>query len=321
MNDDVRAHLEALAAAGDQQGLNQLAWEFFHAGDMQHAEAASRAAREAGHPQAIALLARILDRLGRVDEAEVAYRTAFDAGDESALLSLADMLLYEASRAAEVEDLLRTSVERGVITAQYVLGKFLARQPGRKAEAEEALNAEVHPAIVGFAKLELAHVLAGQPGREAEVEQALRASGVPEADEELARLLSRMPGRVDEAVEAMRRAAENGVANGWNNLTVMLKELGRLASAEVAYRDGLAAGELSLLVHYGEFLRLQNRNAEAEQVLRHGLDIDPRCAYVLGLILLKNPARREEARELLVRAAGAGVGQAAVALARRSATA
>ena len=55
---------------------------------------------------------------------------------------------------------------------------------------------------------------------------------------------------------------------------------------------------------------------EAEQVLRSGLADDPRCAFVLGAMLITRPGRVTEARELLITAAGAGIVNAALMLAQ-----
>jgi hypothetical protein len=154
------------------------------------------------------------------------------------------------------------------------------------------------------------------PGREADAERALRDSGLPEAQFVLSGLLGEMPGREEEAVEALWRAAESDVQGAWNNLTVTLKELGQLDRADAAYRDGLSRGAVELLPYYGDFLRLRGRRAEAEQVLRAGLPGDPKCALVLGSMLLEEPERVDEGRELLIRAAGAGEVQAAITLAK-----
>jgi tetratricopeptide (TPR) repeat protein len=316
MNEDLRRQVAALSARGDHKELIKLATELIRAGDMPAAEAAARAARDAGSAEATPALAVALDHQGRVTEAEAAYREAIAAGDDSSLVQLADMLLFEDSRREEAEELARRGVERGAVTAQFVLGKILARWPGREAEAEAALRAEANPTVRPMALFQLGQLLIGMPGREADAEQALRDSSLPEALAMLASMLYRKPGREEEAIEALRRAAESGVPHAWNNLTVMLKELDRMDSAEAAYRDGINQGETELLPYFGDFLRLQGRREEAERVLRAGLAADSKCAHVLGSMLLGEPGRVDEGRELLIRAAGAGEVRAAITLAR-----
>ena len=316
MNEDLRRQVAALTARGDHVGLLSLAVEFLRAGEMSAAEEVTRAARDAGSSKALPLLAITLDQQGRTAEAEAAYREAIASGDDSSLVQLADMLLPDESRWDEAEELARRGVQRGVTSAQFVLGKILARQPGREAEAEAALVAEADPGIRPFVQDALGQLLMRMPGREADAERALRDCGLPDAQFVLAGLLRGMPGREEEAVEALRRAAESGVQGAWNNLTLTLTELGRMDSADAAYRDGLNRGAIELLPYYGDFLRLQGRRAEAEQVLRAGLPRDPKCALVLGSMLLADPGRMDEGRELLIQAAGAGVVQAAIALAR-----
>jgi len=316
MNEDLRRQVAALTGRGDHKGLFSLAYELLQAGEVPAAEEVARAAQDAGSAEILPLLAITLDSQGRTAEAETVYRQAIAAGDDSSLIQLADMLLGDESRRDEAEELARRAAGRGVITAQYVLGKILARQPGREAEAEAALLAEAEPSIRPMVQLELGQLLRRRPGREADAERALRDSGLPEAQFILAGLLRKRPGREEEAVEALWRAAESGVRGAWNNLTATLKELGQMDRADAAYRDGLNRGATELLPYYGDFLRLQGRPAEAEQVLRAGLPADPKCALVLGSMLLADPARVDEARELLIQAAGTGVVQAAITLAQ-----
>jgi predicted Zn-dependent protease len=132
----------------------------------------------------------------------------------------------------------------------------------------------------------------------------------------LAELLAEIPGRMDDAIEALRRAAAAGAPNAWNNLTVLLKQTGRTVEAEAAYQDAIAAGEGGLVAHYGQFLVSQGRIDDAERVLRPNLGRDPLCAYLLGAVFLDVPGRAEEGRALLRDAAGRGITEAALLLAR-----
>jgi tetratricopeptide (TPR) repeat protein len=316
MNEDLRRQVNILVARGDDKWLLKLAQALIPAGELSAAEEIARAAQDMGSAEALPLLAVTLDHQGRVAEAEAAYREAIANGDDSSLVQLADMLLYEESRREEVEELARRGAERGAIIAQFVLGKILARQPGREAEAEAAFLAEDNPQIRPMVQAELGQLLMHVPGREADAERALRESGLSHTKFMLGSMLSRIPGREEEAIAALRQAAEAGVEHAWNNLIVMLKELGRMDSAEAAYRDGINRGATELLPYYGDFLRLQGRRDEAEQVLRFGLATDPKCAHVLGRMLFADPRRVDEGRELLIRAAGAGEVQAAITLAQ-----
>lgn len=135
-------------------------------------------------------------------------------------------------------------------------------------------------------------------------------------DGALAEILYRR-GEYDQAVAALRRAAEIDRYGAWNNLTVLLKTLGRYAEADAAYQDGIRAGHADPFVHYGNFLVERGRSAEAETVLRQGLHYDARCGYVLGAVLLAQPGREDEGRQCLVLAAGSGVVAAALYLGRR----
>jgi tetratricopeptide (TPR) repeat protein len=317
MNEDLRRHLDALTASHDHEGLMGLGEELFAAGEHSSAAEVIRAAHDAGSPVALPALATVLDTQGRTADAEAVYREAIASGDDLSLVHLADMLLYEDSRREEAEELVRRGVECGVPSAQYVLGKILGRQPGREDEAEAAFMAESDPTIRPSAQLELGRLLTRISGREADAERALRASGLPAAQASLASLIWGTPGREQEAIEAQRQAAEAGEPHAWNNLTVMLKELGQAGSAEAAYRDGIARGETALLAYYGDFLQLHDRRDDAEQVLRLGLSSDPKCAFVLGGMLIDDPERVDEGRELLIMAAGAGIVDAAIQLARR----
>lgn len=316
MSDELERRVAELVEQGDGEALTALTLELFRSGRLDRAERAARGAVAAGARDANALLGMVLDRGGRLQEAEVAYRNAIAEGEDQALVHLADMLLLDEERRDEVDRLLRLAVEREVLSAWYVLGKLLRRQPGREAEAEAALAAETHPSVAPAAQLELARLLAERPGREEDAERAWRASGLPDAAAELAMWLYDIPGREAEAPALLRRAAEGGRPGAWNNLTLILQQLGQPAQADAAYRDAIAHGELDLLAHYGEFLRRAGRAAEAEQVLRRGVGTDPLCAYVLGAMLAGDPERGAEGRRLLVEAAGAGVPEAAVYLAR-----
>ncbi|GAA1945583.1 hypothetical protein GCM10009837_84500 [Streptomyces durmitorensis] len=317
MNKDLRRLTDGLIAGGDHEGLLNLAKElFFAANDLPAAEEVARAARDAGSSRALPLLAIALDKQGRFAEAESAYREAIAAGHDESLLQLADMLFSDQPRLDEAEELARRGAELGAISSNFVLGKILARQPGREAEAEASLAAEVHPDIRPAAQFHLGQLLMGIPGREADAERALRDSGIAEAQSLLSALLHRIPGREEDRIEALRRAAEGGAQGAWNSLTIALKELGRLDSAEAAFRDGITRGATELLPYYGDLLRCQGRPAEAEEVLRAGLPTDPKCAWVLGVMLLEAPGRVDEGRELLIQAAGAGVVRAAIVLAQ-----
>ena len=315
MNAELRRSMDALIASGDHEGLAELALALFQGNDLPSAEMAAAAAVKAGSVRAHSLLAIVLDIQQRPVEAEAAYRAAMAAGDDSAVTNLADMLMFQPDRYAELEVLLRRAIDQQVMSSRFVLGKVLRRQPGRDQEAEEILASETHPQIRSAAQLELGWMLAEMPGREADAERAFRASDMPEAHRALADLLQRVPGREERVIDALRQAAEGNVAHGWNNLIVELKARGMTSEAEVAYRDGLARGETDLRVHFGEFLRLQGRPADAEEVLRPGLTDDPRCGLVLGVLLMTEPGRMAEARELLITAAGAGIVKAALLLA------
>jgi WD40 repeat protein len=316
MNAELRRNMDALIAAGDHEGLTELALALFQGGDLPSAETAAAAAVTAGSARAHSIHAIVLDLQERPVEAEAAYRAAMAAGDESAIINLADMLMLQPDRYAEMEVLLRRAIDQQVINSRFVLGKVLRRQPGREQEAEEVLASETHPQIRSAAQLELGWMLATMPGREADAERAFRASDMPDAHQALAALLWRVPGREKDLIDALRQAAEGNVAHGWNNLIVELKARGLTSAAEAAYRDGLARGETDLRVHFGEFLRVQGRLADAEEVLRAGLADDRRCALVLGVLLMPQAGRMTEARELLITAAGAGLVNAMLLLAR-----
>ncbi|WP_175486495.1 tetratricopeptide repeat protein [Geodermatophilus poikilotrophus] len=312
----LQRQIGALREAGAATELSALGLELLHAEHFPEAEMAFLAARDLGEMSALTNLAVTLDRMNRTEEAEAAYREAIEAGHDEGLVQLADMLLFESSRTSEVEAMLRLAVTREAVGAWYVLGKLLARRLGRHTEAEDALRRERNSEIRPLAQYELGCLLVSQPGREEDAATALRASGTAAADGVLGRLLLGLPGRESDAVAALRRAAEGGVAHGWNNLTVVLAQFGRLAEADAAYRDGIAAGEWDLVAHYGDFLQVHGRVAEAEEVLRRGLEKDARCAFILGVILVNQPGRADEGRRLLRLAAGSGVAEAGAYLAR-----
>lgn len=318
MNEDLQRRLDTLLADGDAEGLYRVGMALYRLRRLPDAEPFLRAAHAAGHIPACEMLAALLDTTGREAEAEPLYREAIAAGSDVSQVHLADMLLADESRWPEAEELLRRAIERDVprMHGHFVLGKLLGQWPGREAEAEAPLAAITDPVMRPIAQYELAKVLRELPGRETDVEQALRASGLPDADALLARILSDIPERRREAVTLNRRAAENGVPGAWNNLTVLLQLMRDVEGALAAFRDAIAAGEDQMIVFYGELLRVNGYTADAEQVLRSGLESDPRCAMVLGAMLMAGGDRAGEGRQLLVAAAGAGVGRAAVYLAR-----
>jgi tetratricopeptide (TPR) repeat protein len=313
--EELESLIPRLTSAGDFEELYRVGVELDARGRWEAAERALRRAARAGVPGALNQLGHAIDFQGRLGEAEAIYRQAIDEGDELAILNLGDMLLPFADRRSESEALLREAVALHVPSAYFALGKLLARWPGREQEAEAALRAEDNPDVRRFAQLVLGTLLRGMPGRETAAEAALKAAGSPEADMELGSLLAAMSGRTDDAIAALRRAADAGVENAWNNLTVLLKESERWTEAEAAYRTAIARGEDALVVHYGQLLFTLGRAGEAEEVLQRGIAGDPLCAYLLGAILVRSPSRNQEGRELLRHAASRGVPEATIALA------
>lgn len=310
MSDSALRAIKDLAAAADGEALYRLGLAHFGAQEYKLAAEAYRAADALGYEFAIGQLAKTLDVSGNLVEAEAMYQEAIRRGDTLALLDFADMILVDPSRHQEAEGLLRRAISADMPSAQFVLGKLLSRQPGRESEAEAAFRAETNVRVKPLAQRELSHLLSRLPGREDDAERANLDSL---SDDALAEVLYRR-GQYDEAVVALRRAAEVGSYGAWNNLTVMLKSVGRLDDAEAAYQDGIRAGETDLFVHYGNFLVELGQVTQGEVVLRQGLQFDARCAYVLGAILLPQPGREEEAREWLIWAAASGVVAAALYL-------
>jgi tetratricopeptide (TPR) repeat protein len=208
-------------------------------------------------------------------EHEERCREAVEAGDLQASNELGLLLAEVPGRELEAEAAYRTALGAGSRNARNNLGRLLARLPGRADEAEELLQQAVESGDV-FATNSLAVLLRGQRGRATEAEQAARESiarGDADGHNTLG-ILYLDAGRNEDALGEFVLATEGGVQRGPYNAGIACARLGRLAEAEVWYRQALAkgtdpgntAGALAVLL-----VRLR-RYEEAEQMAHQAVN-------------------------------------------------
>lgn len=118
-----------------------------------------------------------------------------------------------------------------------------------------------------------------------------RARGAPSAADWFAKGLSLEGKDAEAALRAYERAvaADPAFLDARVNLGLLLHQSGRLAKAERAYREGLAACGSDPLLYYnlGVLLEDMGRKQEAAQVYRAALRGDPKladCHYNLALL-------------------------------------
>ena len=114
---------------------------------------------------------------------------------------------------------------------------------------------------------------------------------VPSAGDWFAKGLSLEDEDPDAAAEAYARAiaADPAMADAHLNLGALLHDNGKLAQAELAYREGLETCRDAVLLHYNLGLLLDDlgRKDEACEAYRSALEVDPRLAdghYNLALL-------------------------------------
>ena len=113
-------------------------------------------------------------------------------------------------------------------------------------------------------------------------------------------------GRTEEAEAAYRQAAEAGDTNARYNLGVLFREAGRTEEAEAAYRQAAEAGDTDAMNNLGDLLHKAGRTEEAEAAYRQAIAAGHAYArYNLGN-LLRETGRTKEAEAAYRQAAGAG---------------
>lgn len=119
-------------------------------------------------------------------------------------------------------------------------------------------------------------------------------------------------GRDEEAERVFRDVAESNPAPiVLSHFGDFLATKGRLAEAEEYLKRALRTdgGYVPALRYYGTLLSALDRDEEAEEVLRRALRLDPdgqHTLYALGRFLSQFPGKRNQALDLLLRAAKAG---------------
>jgi tetratricopeptide (TPR) repeat protein len=260
-------------------------------GKSRQAEDVLQQAADRGDVHAQQLLLAMLRRAGRGTEAEQAVRGMAADGDPQAERQLA-ILLFNSGRKREAEQLLRTAFHRGDQSAARLL-LILLQRLGRTNEAVEMRRVlDSRPIVAPRRRTALSNWQL--------LERDMRAAtAFPEAVSRLLHLLRRR--HPESMAERLRLRMVSGRFNEAR------KELARLFGDEPMRGKALQALDdiravpekdpgLGMLL--AELLIKDDREAEAEHVLRRLIDLDYQALSALVDLLTKS-GRREECVEIL----------------------
>ncbi|TYP90608.1 tetratricopeptide repeat protein [Blastococcus xanthinilyticus] len=275
----------------------------------EHAEAVAYLAHavDLGADEALFHLAFSLCRLQRWTEAAGAFLRAAEVGDDDAWLNLA-IVYVELERWAEAEWAAEHALGHGEEAAWGPLGYALLQQgdqEGAKSAFEAATSFGDEQSMIQLALLlrspdlgrakqllqmadeagdsKAAAILACwqwddslDPSLERTLRLALEAYSP--ACVSLADLLL-LTGRTEEALTQLQRGAERGEKACWLPLgNILLDHFDDVASAERAYRSGIAAGDTNCFYNLGALLLDRGDTAAALEQFQRGADAGDQLA-------------------------------------------
>ncbi|GII75535.1 hypothetical protein Sru01_05170 [Sphaerisporangium rufum] len=292
--------LRTALAAGDTDAYHWLCDVLIATGRVPEAGRLMEEAAGRGLPGAALRAAAIWADLAEDrTRAEQWYRTAIDRGDQGALNDYGAFLSEDPGREAEARRVLRQAAEQGDALAfsnlgaieldrgepEAALGWLRQSLAGggssestallKIADAEErlgnldaarryhdrAVNARIPGAHAGRARFLAYHGTAEDlETAERDFRTAVR-NGEEGADYYYATFLAAQD-RVDEAIDHYRRAIDAGSDGAYEELALILQARGETEAAEECFTASIAAGWLSAVLSYAEFLRDQGRGAE-----------------------------------------------------------
>ncbi|MFD9690623.1 tetratricopeptide repeat protein [Kitasatospora sp. NPDC059088] len=301
--DEAEAACRAAYAAGDADGLADLAQLLAERGRPDEAEDAYRRAARAGARNAWFNLGVLLADRGKSESAVRAYRQAVAAGDLDALTNLGQ-LLAETGRTREAEQVLRRAVEHGDREAQLDLANLLKRLH-RTDEAERLYEQLIELGDArAWINLGNLHDVGERPDRAEHAYRQALAAGLTVAHAYLGRHLVRRK-RWQEAVPHLRQAValdpeQSGPMrpeDGIPFLGTALKELGETEEAKDVFRAAALAGEP--LAAVGFFTVSDESEAEERRaLLRRAVDRDDPDAMLVLLVDYESTGHPRRAKAL-----------------------
>ncbi|MGW6817736.1 hypothetical protein [Streptomyces sp. NPDC055005] len=316
MGDFVEAErLSLLASAeGGTFGLRRLSKSRRRAGDIVGAERNLAQAADAGDMEALILLARSRAKAGAEDEAERLVARAVEAGDSEGMAQLAALRMLDGDRSG-AEELASRVTRQGSTRGWSLLGDVVEKS----GDLEQARSLLRKAADMGDdnALPRLAWIVecAGEHAESARLLEEALAEGHTEAVATVALLRNRI-GDAKGAERLARQISEHGDCIGYLLLSEALGDAGDPDGATALLQIAVEAGSLEALVRLAVVHGNAGDQEAALPLLRQAAEAG-RDDALLSLALLCVQTDRDEAEEIAVRAAGAGLPMALSALADR----
>lgn len=269
MDDELDERLARISSLSDVDELLDVGCDLADAGWLHDAERCFATAADLGSPTAAFNLGNTLAKLGRSVEAVTAYESALAGGETDAWLNLGDVL-QDVGDLAGAMHAYRRAAAAGDSTGSVALA-FCLREQGEPLEAmtvaRTAAESGNERARAVVACWDWCSTL--DPSLEPELREG--AEHFPSARADLGDLL-RSTGRVVEAREVLERGTGCGEVECWLPLGNLLSdELGDDEGAEVAYRNGIAAGDTFCHNNLGVLLEEKGDERGAEEQFRLGM--------------------------------------------------